>query len=239
MSWARREWDSRFFGYPVASASLQPGPTLLDEVRHVLQDARRADIRLLYLTMAPVEALRRRAMEDMGAVYAGQRVEFSRPVRVPSPAARTGEVTDCHEATPALESLALQSGLHSRFRRDPGFQNREFERLYAEWLASSLRGDDGKCVRIIGPASAPAGLITLEPAPDEVRIGLLAVDAGQRGKGLGHRLLAEADHFCHQRHLATIRVATQAENKEACRFYARCGFVEIETIDYFHAWLPE
>lgn len=239
MSWVRRDWDSRFFGYPVASASFQAGPDLEDEVRRVLQAVRRSDVRLLYLQISPVEASLRQALERMGARHVGQRVEFARQARVPVSSVQTGEISPGREATPALVALALESGLHSRFHLDPGFTNREYERLYEEWLASSLRGDDGKCVRIAGSAAAPEGLITLEPAPQEVRIGLLAVDAQRRGQGWGQRLLEEADHFCRQHRLATIRVATQAENQKACQFYARCGFTEVAAIDYFHFWQPE
>ena len=230
-----REWDSSFFGYAVASASWGPAPARPADIRSVLQEARRSGIRLLYLFMPPVDATLRAAIEQAGAKPAGRKVDYSKSVRMPESSDFGKDVALCRESSPRLEDLALQSGVSSRFRLDPGFQNREFERLYGEWLASSLRGDMGKRVYVAGTPAAPRGLMTLEPG-SAARIGLLSVAADQRGKGVGRQLLAEAERFCCQTHRAELHVATQAENQGACRFYESCGFGVISETDVFHAW---
>lgn len=231
-----REWDSAFFGYPVASVAFGAPPAPAD-IRAAVDTARRAGIRLLYLFMPPVDSSLRHAVEREGAKAVGRKVDYSKSVRTPPPAAGSGnDIAGCRESTPQLEALALQSGVCSRFRVDDGFRNHEFERLYREWLDSSLRGDGGKQVFIAGDVSAPRGLITVEPGAI-ARIGLLAVDARQRGGGLGHRLVAEAERFCHLHHYDELRVATQAENPGACRFYGSCGFQRISETEIFHVWL--
>lgn len=234
MAWSRRDWDSAFFGYPVAAAEFARPPAP-DEIRARLDDARRQGIRLLYLFAPPLEAAPRRACEHAGLKWMGRKVEFAKPLSSPAGPADP-DLVPCREWTPALEGLALQSGEHSRFRLDAGFRNREFERLYAEWLAGSLRGDGGKRAWIAGTPSAPRGLITLEPG-EALRIGLLAVDARQRGRGLGRRLVAEAERRGALQRAPELRVATQAENAGACRFYESRGFACVSQTEIFHAWL--
>lgn len=232
----RREWDSSFFGYPVAAASWDAAP-LLSDVCFVLQQARRSGIKLLYLFMAPVSSSLRAAIEQEGAKSVGRKVEYSKPIIGPNARNLGKDISLCHESTPQLESLALQSGIHSRFRLDDGFQQQEFERLYREWLASSLRGDDDKRVYVAGGAAAPRGMITLEPSGTMARIGLFAIDAAHQGRGLGRQFVAAAEQFCIDTGRIALLVATQAENQGACRFYETCGFSKISEVDHFHAWL--
>lgn len=230
-----REWDSAFFGYPVAAVSFAAPPSPVD-VRAAIAEAQSAGTRLLYLFLPPIEAALRRAIEQEGAKAMGRKVDYGKDLRLPVDVPAGDDVVPCRESTPQLERLALQSGIYSRFRLDDGFRNREFERLYGEWLASSLRGDDGKRTYIAGDLAAPRGLITVEPGTG-VRIGLLAVEVRQRGQGLGHRLVAEAERFARQYRFAELRVATQAENPAACRLYESCGFRRVSEIEIFHAWL--
>ncbi|MGD9781912.1 MAG: GNAT family N-acetyltransferase [Kiritimatiellia bacterium] len=231
-----REWDSRFFGYPVASVSFASPPRLDPDVHSALREARNQGVRLLYLAMPPVPPPLRLEIQQAGATFAGRKCEYGKPIAPSLLAAGDDGISICRENSPALEQLALQSGAYSRFRVDRGFQHNEFERLYREWLASSLRGDGGKRVYVAGAAAAPMGLITLEPS-GTARIGLLAVAEQQRGRGIGRRLMAKAEQVSGENRQVELRVATQAENREACRFYESCGFRKIAETDCFHAWL--
>lgn len=232
-----REWDSRFFGYPVASRSFDAAAPTASDLHRILREARNSGVRLLYLFLPPVDASCRFTLEQAGAKPVGRKCEYSKPVRMPE-ASEVGEgVVLCRRSSPGLEQLALQSGVQSRFRLDDGFRNGEFERLYREWLASSLRGENGKRVFVAGKMENPGGLVTVEPG-EIARIGLLAVSADQRGTGLGRRLVAEAERFCCDHDRAELRVATQSENQEACRFYEACAFRKIAEVEIFHVWLP-
>lgn len=232
-----RQWDSRFFGYSVADVMFAEPPDFELDLRPALRQAVQAGIRLLYVRTPPLTARHRRNLQLAGACSVGTRVEFVKNIQVAPPLDDIGAIHPCREHTPALLALALESGAHSRFRMDPGFNNGEFARLYDEWLASSLRGEGGKRVFIAGNIVGPDGLITLEP-DTAVRIGLLAVAAHQRGQGLGRRLVAEAERFCFRTQRPELSVATQAENHQACRFYDKCGFRPISEVEYFHVWLP-
>ena len=233
-----RNWDSAFFGYPVASVELAERSAAA-EIGGVLAEARRRGIRLLYVFLPPGGEARRDALRREGIRFVGQKVDFAKtidPAGVDS--APDPEIVPCRAFNAALERLALQSGEYSRFRCDDGFRHREFERLYREWLEVSLAGRDGKCVFAAGEETRPRGMITLEPGA-AVRIGLFAVDPACRRQGVGRRLMVRAERFCVQRRAAELRVATQAENRQACLFYESQGFAIAGATDVFHAWLPE
>lgn len=233
-----RNWDSAFFGYPVASVELAVRSAASD-IGGVLEEARRRGIRLLYAFLPPGGEALRDAFRREGMRFVGQKVDFAKTI-VPSgvDAAADPEIVPCRTFNAALERLAIQSGEYSRFRCDDGFRNREFERLYREWLAVSLEGRDGQCVFAVGEETRPRGMITLEPGA-AVRIGLFAVDSACRRQGIGRRLMVRAEQYCVQQRAAELRVATQAENRQACLFYESQGFAIASAVDVFHAWLPD
>ncbi len=233
----KKEWDSAFFGYPVAAAELADPATLLADARQARDQAERTGIRLLTLFLPAIgpdlrDELRRAGFRDMGG-----KVDYAKAIAADAGGAPDPEIAPCRVPHPALERLAFQSGAHSRFRLDDGFRQNEFERLYREWLAGSLAGKDGKCVYVAGDPAQPQGLVTLEPGA-AVRIGLFAVAPERRRQGVGRRLLAAAERFCAERAAGELRVATQIENREACLFYESCGFRRIHAESIFHAWLP-
>ena len=232
-----RDWDSAFFGYPVAAAEPELGSATVAEVVSTLGEARRRGIRLLYVFLPPGDEALRSALRREGIRAVGRKVEYAKDVPA-SGAAADPEIVPCRSCTAALERLAFQSGEYSRFRLDDGFRRQEFERLYREWLANSVAGQDGKCVFIAGAEPRPQGMVTLEPG-EAMRIGLFAVDPAHHRKGIGRRLMDRAEQYCVQQRAPELRVATQAENRQACLFYESRGFKRTSETDVFHAWLPD
>ncbi len=73
--------------------------------------------------------------------------------------------------------------------------------------------------------------------PAQAEIGLLAVGAEYRGRGLGTALLQAVDEWAVGRGLSSVSVVTQLENEAACRLYERAGF-RVDRIDQVcHFWL--
>lgn len=238
MRMVSRDWDSAFFGYPVASVELDPPSTSVAEVAAAREEARGRGIRLLYVFLPPVDEALRSALQREGIRAVGRKVDYAKDVSASSAAGVDPEIIPCRAGSPALERLAFQSGQYSRFRLDDGFRHQEFERLYREWLAGSLAGQDGKCVFVAGEETHPLGMITLEPG-EAIRIGLFAVDPAHHRRGIGRRLMDRAEQYCVQRRAPELRVATQAENRQACLFYESRGFAKASETDVFHAWLPD
>lgn len=135
-----------------------------------------------------------------------------------------------------LHELALESGIYSRFKLDTRLGYKWFSRMYSRWIERSVNGEIANIVYIHGNHDNINGFVTLAIKNDCCQIGLIAVDATMRGKGVAQALISSCENFATQHQHAYLKVATQQANKSACNLYARCGF-EIESCtNIYHYW---
>lgn len=228
-------WDSEFLGFAVARAVVPPPGAAA--VAALVAQARASGVRLLYLVLDPADEAA--AARAAGAQLVDRKVTFGRSVGPESArAAGVEEVVTVSNFSSELEALAWQSGEYSRFRRDPAFAPGVFERLYSHWLRASLAGELAQTVLAWpGPAGTHTGLLTLQRLGSQASIGLLAVQANQRGLGQGRALMAAALAQAQAWGCARLRVVTQLDNRPACRFYARAGFAIEHQENVYHLWL--
>jgi GNAT superfamily N-acetyltransferase len=64
---------------------------------------------------------------------------------------------------------------------------------------------------------------------DGVEIGGLVVDEALRGRGIGARLLAEAERWARERGCVRMRVRSNVVRERAHAFYRSAGFSEVKT----------
>ena len=137
-----------------------------------------------------------------------------------------------------LYRLALLSGVYSRFRIDDSLPAKSYERMYRCWIERSVDGSMADIVLVHRTYSHIDGMITLKIEADVAHIGLVAVDEGVRGKGVGTMLIKAVEVYLQTnttvRHL---KVATQWANKPACYLYEKNGFVVEEKTNIYHWWL--
>ena len=74
---------------------------------------------------------------------------------------------------------------------------------------------------------------------DQVRIAALAVDAAQRGRGVGSRLLEAVFALAEERRLRAVRLEVVDTNVGARQLYERMGFVAVRTypFPFTRGWL--
>ncbi len=137
---------------------------------------------------------------------------------------------------PTLNSLATQSGNHSRFKHDSLLPNNSYERLYHIWLKKSLSREIAHHVYSYRVNNEDAGFITLNIKNDIIDIGLIAVNEKFRGKGIGKKLMLCAEYIGQQNEIKQIKVATQKDNISACKFYEALKFKETNTVNIYHYW---
>jgi GNAT superfamily N-acetyltransferase len=65
--------------------------------------------------------------------------------------------------------------------------------------------------------------------PSQAEIAGLVVDEAARGRGIGRRLAAAAEHWARARGCRALRVRTNVVRERAHAFYRREGFGEIKT----------
>lgn len=140
--------------------------------------------------------------------------------------------------TPALLGLAIASGWSSRFRRDPRLPAAQADALYEIWIRRSLAGEIADQVFAwCDPGSEqPLGFVTVALHEGMGTIGLIAVAAAARGRGIGARLVDTALRHAAARGARRFEVVTQGANQEACRLYLRCGFELKQQSRIFHVW---
>lgn len=134
------------------------------------------------------------------------------------------------ELNEQLLSLALESGVYSRFKTDPGFKNGEFEKLYKLWIQNALNQKE------VWVAKNLAGFVSCHLSGTESSIGLIAVDKNQRGKGWAKRLVKAAENFAFLHGAQTLKIGTQIKNNPAVNLYQSLGYELVDKVFVYHYW---
>ncbi|OWP62686.1 hypothetical protein CDA63_13000 [Hymenobacter amundsenii] len=230
-------WDSAFLGFAVgqlpAAALTTPA-----QLATTLDEARRQKYRLLYCFVAPASAADAVLQACPLALLSDRKVRFRLPVAAHQPKALPAGIVPTHEYSAALRALAPQAGAYSRFQTDPNFAPDVGLQLYELWLARSLSGELAREVLVYqpDPAAPPQGFVTLVDKGASTEIGLIAVDAAQRGRGIGAALVEAARCRAAAVGHAAVELTTQAANP-ACNFYRREGFEVVHEEHVYHLWL--
>jgi dTDP-4-amino-4,6-dideoxy-D-galactose acyltransferase len=227
-------WDTDFFNIAIArvDAEAPAGPPLRKTLRAHF-DGGTALVYLFSDTPIPeAEFLGSAARTvDVGAkvYYAKALSEWEKvPVQVSS--YPRGTVSD------ALYALALQSGICSRFRLDPGFRPGDFERLYRRWIENAVGRVIADEVFVWREGGVEKGMVTVGVRGEIGDIGLLAVDSESRGRQIGQSLLRSAQNFLLDRGVRELGVWAQLRNTGACRFYEAQGFRRAACQYVYHCW---
>jgi len=130
------EWDSRFFGYPVARIFLdQEGSDILDIIFQKLKSGK---YRLTYFYVPPKEQGIINRISKEGGILVDQKAVFSKFTEKHNECSNNIVEFQDAEINEKLKKLVLEAGTYSRFRLDKNFVNNEYERLYVEWLIKSV-----------------------------------------------------------------------------------------------------
>ena len=222
-------WDSQFFKFPVGAIRLNDTET----IKQLINFKKNSSFKLIYVFLnqpnrEKIEAIKKIApLYDKRVVYTKKNYDYSSlPLNVTQ---YKGRMTE------DLLFLALLSGRHSRFRKDP-LLRRWFEKLYTVWIKKSLAGVMADAIYVATIEKALAGFITVTKKTDEGQIGLIAVHPKFRGIGVGSSLLKAAEHWLRVNKKKAVTVITQQENLAACRLYEKNQY-KVDTVTaIFHLW---
>lgn len=232
-------WDSSFLGVSVgmieAGADCSAG-----DLKAALGGEEARSFDLLVVTHAGGPARLRPVLEREGALLVDTKLDYAMAVRPLAPGARDLERIGAAVNAPdgaALEGLALESGRFSRFRIDPNIGEARWAELYRLWVRNSLSGEVADAVFVGRRAGTITGFVTVKRQDSgRARIGLIGVDAAERGMGVGSELVAAARHWAASQALTELWVATQQANDAANRFYESRGFTLMSKTDIYHLW---
>lgn len=209
-------FDSNLFGYPVGKFEMIDSWDEDEFLKHA------EDYSLVYLfskELLPIQDPRIRMLDE--------KLIFQKTLSEAYPG--TGILTyEKKELDPRLKSLAFQSGIYSRFKRDSRLQSQEFEKLYSIWIQKAFEQDT------ILTDTDLKGMITYSVHEQQASIGLFAVSEKARGMGLGSKLIQAAESEAEKKGAKSLSIPTQAANIEACRLYTKLGYKQTESTFIYH-----
>jgi len=244
-------WDTEHFGFQVARLRALGMST--EQIEASIGEARRSGIEMLVVSVDARQQLSDTLLARFDGLLADDKVTFTRCLADASSALTTELVArsaggcddiliepfDGSAATPQLIELSIASGEYSRFRIDARFPRRAFEDLYRLWIERSVRHELADVVlvaRMAGRREPLLGMITVSVKDAIGSIGLVAVTAESRGRGIGTRLIDAAHTEMLKRGAKSASVVTQAINEPACRSYRRAGYKLTTTERIYHFW---
>jgi dTDP-4-amino-4,6-dideoxy-D-galactose acyltransferase len=230
-----RRWDTDFWGFRIAQVNVFSGLTA-NQLRPWAADN---SVECLYLRLSPQPASTIHIAEGLGFRLMDVRMDFAReplppPDRVDHDMIRGATDDDL----PALVAIARKSHTDSRFYADPHFPDSRCDDFYAQWIANSCHGY-ADVVLVAAVDGAAVGYATGSFKAETGRIGLIAVAAEYRGRGIGSLLTDAVLARFVRAGVQRVCVATQGANIGAQRFYERRGF-RIDSVEMtFHLWLDD
>ena len=209
-------WDSAFFKRKIGILTKVPSD---DVLRKLLRRAQKDNY--LYLTsrvsvknVSEIQILEKNGfyLTDVGVVWERQTDADFRPAI---------SVTEASIKDAAmLKKISRGLFKDGRFYNDPFFSYDEAERLYQAWIDSSFNEREITIFHV-----AKKGFITCKKlSRGRGDIPLIAVIAGDQGKGIGSSLVYKALEWFRMAGMKTVTVRTQANNVTAMNFYKGLGF---------------
>jgi len=241
LGYKRLEFDSDAFGFPVAQ--VEPPSPLRPAVEALMNEMRSEGIRLAYVSAPSEDAVVCGFWSSLSGGTGYERVVYngSIPDDEPTTEEQRNGILDGlgRPFTEEWGRLSCQSGLYSRFNRDPRIPKEVFKRIYHQWMINSLEGRVAEAVYAASQGGVMTGMVTVGRRGDEGFIGLVAVDYQSRRQGTGRLLMGEAFRWMRRQGCRRWRVVTQGENQPALLFYESFGARIVERAMIYHLWLDE
>lgn len=233
------EWDTVFFGMPVAKII---NPNICDlDLECLLSELKNNGVQLVYCSSNRV--LNENTLLKFNGILADEKkifvinLEGLNDLSIGLPIVT--EQYDRSMPLNDLEELAIQSAEYSRFAVDKNIPKNKFEDLYRSWINGSLSKELAEEVLVIRNLNRIIGMVTLCKKGPRGDIGLIAVEKNFRGFRYGETLVRAAQSWFIRKNYKIGQVVTQGVNIPACNLYEKCGY-QLEEVNYFyHFWLKD
>lgn len=228
------DWDTSFFGFKVSKVSdVINSKSELVELLDLIKDK---GIKLTYYSSENELNSVPGGLGELDIKKVDRKITFEKTID------QKCEYHSCIESfhkdfpNQKLIDLAIESGVHSRFRFDERIDKVKFEDLYRQWITNSVNRKIANEVLIFVKDNEIAGFVTIGDKMGHAEIGMIAVDNAFRGKGIGRALMSGAEKWSFEHQYDHIVVVTQAANLAACGLYQNCGY-QVKSKEYFyHIW---
>jgi dTDP-4-amino-4,6-dideoxy-D-galactose acyltransferase len=233
-------WDTDFFGFKVAR--IIPHRLTAGELEYTLVLLKKQYVSLVYWTSDPLDKESQRAAKLFGGFLADKKVTYEINLQnVLKARSQQVNITieEYLDSSPnsELEALALESGIYSRFNKDPKFTKEQYKSFYECWLLNSVTKKNADAVFVAKKGSRILGMVTASKKKDCGDIGIIAVNKNMRRRKVGYGLVNTALNWFISNNCKNARVVTQGDNKAARKLYEKCGYHIKKTDHFYHFWL--
>jgi len=228
-------WDSDFFHKKIGKIEYDNSQE--SDFTQFLRTAKEDGYQLLYVFSNADLYIQDTVLNQFNGRLVDRKCLYSKTINTDDSCESNAIEYQLTELTNDLESLALLSGTHSRFRLDKGFDNADFHRLYSIWMTRSLKKEIADKIFVVAESDKVMGMITLQLVEHVGHIGLCAVSESAQSKGYGSSLINACVNEVIAKHLHQLEVPTQMGNVGACHFYEKCGFSIKSITNTYHFWL--
>ena len=223
-------WDSDFFGKKISRIKISEFEGV-DQVKKIPL----IDADLCYVSIPENHPKVHGELIKIGGILYDRKVTYERLVSSSS-IKNDYKIEELKYISTEVEEMAYQSGVYSRFNLDPLLKPK-YKDLYYQWIVKSINKEMADKVLLAKSENGVSvGFITLITENKKGKIGLIAVDARFRGKGVGTSLLAGANNYFYKTENEVIEVITQLDNIPACSLYEKAGFKKKSIENIYHYW---
>lgn len=227
-------WDSKFFGYSIATLHLVPSDTT-----DFIAEFKKSDVTCLYLYIDKSAKVQNERCERHGYSPVEIRLRFAKHPRIQINENKKSNIeitTDVdRNILKKLYPLAHQISHVSRFFKDVRFRPLA-EKLYEQWIQLSADNNTQKMSFLAWKGTIPVGIVTLKSHGNSIIIDLFGVKKSYRRKGIGAMLLRAAENWAYQTGAQSLEVVTQKDNIASCSLYKKHGFTQQSETMIYHLW---
>lgn len=219
------DWDSSFFNKKIGLLELSSDSNF-SEIQN--------DFDLIYVVSDKDIAIE---IADYSQSYSENKIVYSKKIVQKNDSKDTNIFFALEGSTrEEIYALAFESGKFSRFKLDPNFDQREFEKLYKKWVDNSFNKEFADAVLVYKEQDKILGFITYKVWDKQATIGLIGVCKKHQGKGMGKKLIQYVEMELAYKGVNELRIPTQLQNVMACEFYTKMGYEIIENKTLKHYW---
>ena len=177
-----------------------------------------ADVKIPVTDVASADAAQR-----MGFSLIDTNLRFAMPLSNVPDTGSAGVMFATPDMADAIGEIAARSFSEDRFHRDPAIPKTAADELKRRWATNFFAGERGDWMVVTCVGDRPVGFLQLLRMPDGgLLIDLIAVSAGERGRGLARAMIAFACDNCDC--TGQIVVGTAIANTRSVSLYENMGF---------------
>jgi len=235
------QWDTEFFGFRIGFIN---GHTLgKDLLESIYAWCETDSIECLYFLAQSDDPETIRTAEMHGFQLVEIRINMERSLKNWDPDTRLKAAQDIiiravePEDIPALQDIAMNSYIDSRFYFDKCFSKEKWQSYYETWIRKSCEGA-ADLVLVAEKEHEILGYITGNIGKEKTTgiYELTGVKPSARGSGVGQELFRSGLDWYKRAGIDYIWLATQGRNIATQRMVQRNGFISKSCQLYYHKW---